>query len=297
MILIALLLLITATIVLLVLGIRGALGDVPQQERTFQDPLPFGLRLLWPLVQAATYVIAPRLKAEDLEKSHRALQSAGQDYLVTPEQLSGLRVVSAGAVVAAFLVFAMLLDVISFGSVVFCLVAGLLVGWYYPTLWLSERRKARRKRVIKDLPTYLDFITMSVEAGLNITGAIEQSVEKGPAGPLSQEFSRMLRDLRAGLPRSEALKKMADRMDISQISSFTSALIQADRVGASLGETLRAQAAQRREERFLHAEKLALEAPVKMMLPLVLFFFPLIFIVLGYFIYLKMVEDGMIGTM
>jgi len=297
MILFALIGLITAAIVMLVLGIRGALNEVPQQERSFQDPLPFGLRMLWPLVQAATYVIAPRLKAEELERSHRALQSAGQDYLVTPEQLSGLRVVSAGAMVATLLVFAALLDILSFGSVLFCVVVGLLLGWYYPSLWLSERRKARRKRVIKDLPTYLDFITMSVEAGLNITGAIEQSVEKGPAGPLSQEFSRMLRDLRAGLPRSEALKKMADRMDISQISSFTSALIQADRVGASLGETLRAQAAQRREERFLHAEKLALEAPVKMMLPLVAFFFPLIFIVLGYFIYLKMVEDGMIGTM
>lgn len=297
MILLALICLITAAIVMLVLGIRGALNEVPQQERSFQDPLPFGLRMLWPLVQAATYVIAPRLKAEELERSHRALQSAGQDYLVTPEQLSGLRVVSAGAMVATLLLFAALLDILGFGPVLFCVVVGLLLGWYYPSLWLSERRKARRKRVIKDLPTYLDFITMSVEAGLNITGAIEQSVEKGPPGPLSQEFSRMLRDLRAGLPRSEALKKMADRMDISQISSFTSALIQADRVGASLGETLRAQAAQRREERFLHAEKLALEAPVKMMLPLVAFFFPLIFIVLGYFIYLKMVEDGMIGTM
>ena len=297
MILILILLLITATVVLTVLGIRGALNEVPQEERSFQDPLPFGLRLMWPLVMAATHVIAPRLKAEDLEKSHRALQSAGQDYLVTPEQLSGLRVVSAGAMVATFLLFAFVLDVVSFGSVMFCLAAGGILGWFYPTLWLSERRKTRHKRVIKDLPVYLDFITMSVEAGLNITGAIEKSVEKGPVGPLSQEFSRMLRDLRAGLPRAEALKKMADRMDISQISSFTSALIQADRVGASLGETLRAQAEQRREERFLRAEKLALEAPVKMMLPLVMFFFPLIFIVLAYFIYLKMVEDGMIGTM
>ncbi|MGO3128029.1 MAG: type II secretion system F family protein [Luteimonas sp.] len=297
MIPILLILLITATCVMLVVGIRGALNEVPQDERSFQDPLPLGLRMLWPLVQAATFVIAPRLKAESLEKSHRALQSAGQDYLITPEQLSGLRIVASGAVVVTFAVFMLLLGHFSFGGAVFCVVVGGLLGWYYPTLWLSERRKTRHKRVIRDLPVYLDFITMSVEAGLNITGAIEQSVEKGPPGALSQEFSRMLRDLRAGLPRAEALKKMADRMDISQISSFTSALIQADRVGASLGETLRAQASQRREERFLRAEKLALEAPVKMMLPLVMFFFPLIFIVLGYFIYLKMVEDGMIGTM
>src|SRR5690606_12234088 len=148
MILLALICLITAAIVMLVVGIHGALNEVPQQERSFQDPLPFGLRMMWPLVQAATYVIAPRLKAEELERSHRALQSAGQDYLVTPEQLSGLRMVSAGAMVATLLLFAALLDILSFGSVLFCVVVGLLLGWYYPSLWLSERRKARRKRVI-----------------------------------------------------------------------------------------------------------------------------------------------------
>ncbi len=114
------------------------------------------------------------------------------------------------------------------------------------------------------------------------------------AGALSQEFSRMLRDLRAGLPRAEALKRMAERMDIPQISNFTSALIQADRVGANLSDTLRSQANQRREERFLRAEKLALEAPVKMMLPLVMFFFPLIFLFIGYFIYLKMIQEGIL---
>ena len=148
--------------------------------------------------------------------------------------------------------------------------------------------------MIKDLPVFLDFITMAVEAGLNLTGGIEQATLKGPPGPLSQEFNRLLRDMRSGLPRAEALKRMAERMDMSQISSFTGTLIQADRVGASLGDTLRAQAAQRREERFLRAEKLALEAPVKMMLPLVMFFFPLIFLMLGYFIYLRMKQEGIL---
>lgn len=292
--LVVLALCVVAAIVLAFMGTRGLLNQVPQDERSYQDPLPLGLKMLWPLVTAATYVIGPRLKSADLEKSHRALQSAGQDFLVSPEELAGLRVVAAGVVVALLVWFAVLLGHLSIGTFLLCLLFGGPLGWMYPTLWLGERRKARRKKVIKDLPTFLDFITMSVEAGLNITGAIEQAVAKGPSGPMSQEFSRMLRDLRAGLPRSEALKRLADRMDIAQISSFTSALIQADRVGASLGETLRAQANQRREERFLHAEKLALEAPVKMMLPLVLFFFPLIFIVLGYFLYLKMIQDGIL---
>ena len=281
-------------VVLVLYAVRGFFSEIPQEDREFQDPLPPAMKLIWPLVSVATRIIGPRLKAADLEKSHRALQSAGQDFLVNPEELAGLRVVGSMLATAFFAVFALALGKFGAGTLVMCVLLGLPVGWMYPSLWLRERRKAREKRVIRDLPVFLDFITMAVEAGLNITGAIEQAILKGPPGPLSQEFSRMMRDLRAGLPRSEALRRLADRMDIAQISSFTSALIQADRVGASLGPTLRSQSMQRREERFLRAEKLALEAPVKMMFPLVAFFFPIVFIVLGYFIYLKMVQDGIL---
>lgn len=283
-----------AAVGLAMYGMRGLLQAVPQGDRNYQDPLPTALRLLWPLVTAVTYVVAPRLKSAQLEKSHRALQSAGQDFVLTAEELYGLRIVAAGAVSTVFLLLVMMLGKMSASSLLWCLLFGIPLGWMYPSLWLGERRKLRSKRVIRDLPVFLDFITMAVEAGLNITGAIEQAVQKGPPGPLSQEFSRMLRDLRAGLPRAESLRRMAERMDISQISNFTSALIQADRVGASLSDTLRAQAMQRREERFLRAEKLALEAPVKMMLPLVMFFFPLIFVVLAYFIYLQMKQEGIL---
>jgi tight adherence protein C len=273
-------------------GVYGLMREVPQADRNFQDPLPFGLRLIWPLVNAATYVLAPRLSADKLEKAHRELQTAGQDFVLSPEQLYGLRVVGAGIVAVFFWLVLRLLDKHGLLLYLTAIALAVLIGWFYPSLWLGERRNKRRRLVIKDLPVYLDFITMAVEAGLNITGGIEQATQKGPGGPLQQEFTRLLRDIRSGLPRAEALKRMSERMDMSQISSFTGTLIQADRVGASLGATLRAQAGQRREERFLRAEKLALEAPVKMMLPLVLFFFPLIFLMLGYFIYLRMRQEG-----
>lgn len=275
-------------------SVYSMMRDVPKADRNYQDALPFGLQLLWPLVNAATSVVGPRLSPDKLEKAHRQLQTAGQDFVLSPEQLYGLRFVAAALVAALAWLLLSMLDkhgwVLYSGSMLF----GVVVGWYYPTLWLSERRNKRRRLVIKDLPTYLDFITMSVEAGANITGGMEQATQKGPAGPLRQEFTRLLRDIRSGLSRSEALRRMAERMDMSQISSFTGTLIQADRVGASLGATLRAQAIQRREERFQRAEKLALEAPVKMMLPLVLFFFPLIFLTLGYFIFLRMREEGIL---
>lgn len=286
--------LVAAAVVLAVVGTRGAIREVELEDRTYYDPLPRLMQLMWPLVTVLTRSIAPRLSVTQLEVTHRQLQAAGQDYTLTPEEFYGLRAASAIVAVLFFSLCLLMLGRLDVGSLALCLVFGGLLGWLYPSLWLSERRKTRVKSVIRDLPIYLDFLTMSVEAGLNVTGGIEQSVAKGPPGPLSQEFSRMLRDIRAGLPRAEALKRMAERMNIGQINNFTSAIIQADKVGASLSATLRAQANQRREERFLRAEKLALEAPVKMMAPLVMFFFPLIFIFIGYFIYLKMIEEGLL---
>jgi tight adherence protein C len=275
-------------------SLYGFMKEVPQQDRHFQDPLPFGIRLIWPLVNLATHIIGPHLSPGQLEPAHRKLQTAGQDFVLSPEQLYGLRAVAIVLVALFPCLLLFMLDEHGVALYLGCMLIGGMIGFFYPDLWLTERRKKRQRMVIKDLPVFLDFIVMTVEAGMNITGGIEQATQKGPPGPLAQEFTRLLRDLRSGLARSEALRRMADRMDMSQISSFTGTLIQADRVGASLGQTLRAQASQRREERFLRAEKLALEAPVKMMLPLVMFFFPLVFVVLGYFIYLRMKQEGIL---
>ncbi|UUZ55949.1 type II secretion system F family protein [Massilia sp. H-1] len=103
---------------------------------------------------------------------------------------------------------------------------------------------------------------------------------KGPNGPLKNEFAFVIRDLRSGLTRAEALRRMDERVRIPQVTSFISAVIQAERMGASLGPTFRAQADQRRIERFQIAEKLAMEAPVKLIFPLVAFIFPVTFLVL-----------------
>jgi tight adherence protein C len=279
---------------LLFLGLRGFIEEVPRQDRRYQDPLPLGIRLIWPLVGLATGILGPHLTPKQLEPAHRRLQAAGQDFVLTPEQLYGLRAVSVVLVALFPCLVLFLLDKHGFALYLNGMVLGGIGGYFYPDLWLSERRKKRQRMVLRDLPVFLDFIVMTVEAGMNITGGIEQATQKGPPGPLNQEFSRLLRDLRSGLARAEALRRMAERMDMSQISNFTGTLIQSDRVGASLGETLRAQATQRREERFLRAEKLALEAPVKMMAPLVMFFFPLVFLVLGYFIYLRMKQEGIL---
>lgn len=281
-------------VVLALLGVRGLLQSVTVADRNYQDPLPPVLRLLWPLVQAATQMIGPRLSAAQMEGAHKRLQAAGQDYVLSAEELYGTRVVAAVAIGLLVMLFPLMMGKLDPGLLLMCFVFGLPLGWLYPLMWVNDRRRTRTKLVVRDLPTFLDFITMSVEAGLNITGAIEQSVLRGPPGPLGQEFARMMRDLRAGLPRAEALRRMAERMDIAEITSFASAVIQADKIGANLSESLRAQAMQRREERFLRAEKLALEAPVKMMFPLVAFFFPQVFFVLGYFLFSEARRMGLL---
>ena len=170
---------------------------------------------------------------------------------------------------------------------------GALFGWYYPAIWLRDRLGLRRRELLKTLPFYLDIITLCVEAGLNMSGAINQAVAKGPKGALREEFQRVLRDIRAGKPRATALRDMAGRLNETSVTNFTIAVIQAESMGMSMGPILRAQADQRRIERFLRAEKLAMEAPVKMLFPLIAFIFPCTFIVLFFPIVMKFMDSGL----
>jgi len=147
--------------------------------------------------------------------------------------------------------------------------------------------------VLRTLPSYLDFITMAVEAGLNFSGAIEQARKKAPAGPLVNEFGIVLRDLRSGVTRASALQRMAQRLEIHEVTSFVNAVVQAEKMGSSLTGVLRIQAEQRRNERFQRAEKKAMEAPVKLIGPLVIFIFPTTFMVLAFPILMKFLREGM----
>jgi tight adherence protein C len=262
--------------------------QVPDENRAYLDALPPILRMAWPLVRFFEHHVGRFLPQAALQKTSKQLQLTGVSFLMGAEQFFALR---------------FLCMVIAFGFTWFCLGAleksspmslfvALLVGFYYPTIWLSDVRKKRVVQVQKTLPTYLDYITMAVEAGLNMTGAINQAMEKGPPGPLKHEFYLVVRDLRAGVPRADALRRMEARMQMSEITSFVGTTIQAEKMGARLGTALRAQAEQRRSERFQRAEKQAMEAPVKLIFPLLVFIFPLTFLILGFPIAMKFLASG-----
>ena len=174
------------------------------------------------------------------------------------------------------------------------LIASPLVGFLLPDIWLNDTRKRREIDVVRTLPVYLDFITMCVEAGLNFQGALGQAMEKAPPGPMRNEFAIVLRDMRSGLARADALRRMAERLDITEITSFVSSIIQAEKMGASLAAVLRVQADQRRNERFQRAEKMAMEAPIKLVGPLIIFIFPVTFIILGFPIVMKFLGEGLL---
>lgn len=261
---------------------------VPRDDRRYLDRPPKGFRVAWPLVRLIVYYLGPRLSVGYRLKTHAALCRAGVDYSLSPEQFFAGKLLASGFFGGTVL---FVLSAIGWSSMLLpSLIA--VMGFFYPDLWLKETMERRHKEILRALPFYLDVITLAVEAGTNLTGALTQALQKAPDGPLKSEIGRVLRDVRAGKARTEALRAMADRIDLTAINSLVSNLIQAETMGSSLAPILRAQADQRRTERFQRAEKLAMEAPVKLLAPLILFIFPNTFLVLLFLLVSKAVQEG-----
>ena len=263
--------------------------NVPEDDRSYMDPLPPMLKMIWYPVQVIDYHLVSNFSNAYLDKVDDQLQKTGVNYLMKAEQFVGLRYVSAIIVFLLMTLLVMALKPKEGGSLL--IMISPILGYLFPLVWLSDSRKRREKEITRALPVYLDFITMSVEAGLNLTGAIQQAMNKGPKGALRNEFANVLRDLRSGVSRGDALKRMADRLNMQDISSFVNAMVQAERMGASMATTLRLQSEQRRNERFQRAEKQAMQAPVKLIFPLIVFIFPVTFIVLGFPIVMKFLNQ------
>jgi tight adherence protein C len=171
---------------------------------------------------------------------------------------------------------------------VICLCA--LGGYLAAGSWLRRLIGENRRRIIRDLPSYLDLLTVCVEAGATLTAAVRMIIEQAPPSPLRKYFERVLREVRGGRTRSQAFMGAATSYDVESLSTLASALAHAEAAGMSIGSVLRSQSEQRNTERFMRAEKLAMEAPVKMLGPLIFCIFPCTFIVLAVPIAHKLLE-------
>lgn len=246
------------------------------------EPAPQGwlVRLSWPWVEALALLCRPLMSWHFRRQLERLLAQAGAHERWTSHHFFGwqclLGLLSAGSVMllmhrsaGPYFLFACMLSVGLFAG-----------GW--PLLRLHERIRLRRTAMLREFPFMLDMVTLCVEAGLNLHGALRQAAQHGPPGPLRDELHHMLSDIRAGAGRQDALEQWASRCELPPLHHFVAAIAQAEHSGMGLGPVLRAQADQRRKERFLKAEKLALEAPVKMMFPLVFCIFPCSFLIIAF---------------
>ncbi len=162
----------------------------------------------------------------------------------------------------------------------FIILVFAVAGAFWPLRWLRGQIQRRQDDIRHGLPYALDLLTLSVEAGLDFTQALTRIVRKLGPTPLAIELGLALRDIQLGRTRAQALRGLSRRVDLSELNSIVSALIQADELGSSLGPTLRIQSEQLRQRRSQQAEKTAMEAPVKILFPLILFIFPTIFIII-----------------
>jgi tight adherence protein C len=147
------------------------------------------------------------------------------------------------------------------------------IGVLGPTIWLKRRVRHRQERIRKDLPDALDMLSVCAQAGLGFDQAV-QRVSSVWQSSFSTELARLVSEMEMGVPRRQALRNMADRLDVPELSSFVSVIIQSDQLGMSISDTLQAQAKQMRIERRFRAQEAARKVPLKMLFPMILLIFP-----------------------
>jgi len=239
-------------------------------------------------VRMVAYLIAPFCPTSIHNRMGQQLKAAGMDQSISGHEfLAGRLLLGVSLMtVCLMLAFNALLPTIS-APVAF------ILGVWLPGLRLNDLIAGRRASVLRDLPVYLDLITLGVQGGMTTASAIALAVDRGPPGALRGELVRALREVRTGRSRQVALRGIADRLDVSALTHAVGAIVAAERQGADLSNVLKSQAKQRRHERFLEAERQAMRAPVKMLFPLVVFIFPGTFLILLFPIALQIMESGL----
>ncbi len=192
------------------------------------------------------------------------------------------------------ILFALMAAVIIFGTTVEPVYLGVaaVAGYFLPSLWVKRRIEYRHKEIIRAFPDVVDLLNLAVDAGLDFMMALNKVVERSGSGPFINELRNVYHEVKVGKPRAEALRAMAHRIGLPEISSFVRTLIQAERMGTSITDVLRVQAEEARRWRFERAERQALKAPIKLLFPLVFFILPVVLIIVGGPILIQFMTQG-----
>lgn len=251
-------------------ALAWASGNEPTKSKS-----PF-INFSRPLVHNFTMQHAMKIKSVRYRnRVQKKILTAGLSRELNVDEFIGLQILWG-------LMFPVLLVILNFAlqlgyPYVFCVGMG-AVGAYFPHLYSSSNKNARYLSVVSDLPFFIDLLALSTEAGLDFINAIQRIVDKAENSVLADEFQAVLKDIKLGSSRAEALRGLAARLDIPEITSFIAVVIDADQTGASIASVLKDQSAQMRLERFVRAEKEGAKASQKMLIPMMMFILPAVFI-------------------
>lgn len=250
----------------------------PMSVEEYEMSLPFSQRFLMPVLRRVGAIIARRTPTERINQTRRQLVLAGNPGNLSVPEFMAIRIVASGFLggVVPFLLFMR-----GYGPthVVAAVLLGGAMGYFYPTQYLKQKIKARQKSIERALPDSIDLITISVEAGLGFDLALKRVTDKWD-NALSDELQKVLTDMRLGRPRREALKDMVERTGVDDLATFVSSIVQAEQLGVGIVQVLRVQAEQLRLRRRQRAQELAQKAPIKIIIPMVMFIFPSLYVVL-----------------
>ena len=251
-------------------ALSWATGDEPEKS---ESPI---INLSRPLVHQLTIKYAKRIRSASFRKNiDYKILTAGLDGELNTDEFIGLKILWG-------IVFPCLLFIMNFalqlGYSYPMLFLALPFGWMIPDFHASKKKKERYIKIIIDLPFFVDLLALSAEAGSDFVSAIQKISEKSENSILAKEFDKVLRDTQLGSTREQALKSMSHRLDIPEVTSFVNVLTDADSTGANIGDVLKEQSEQMRLERFLRAEKAGARASQAILIPMMVFIIPAVFI-------------------
>lgn len=247
--------------------------DENEQNNTSASHLSLSLRMTLPLVKFFRPLASNEAFSSRCTFLEMRLGMAGMSDVISGKDFLALQFANIFTGFIIFLLFCYL------GQTVMGMIFGLLLA-ISPGMWLNGTIKKRHNEIMRALPNLLDLLTLSVEAGKDFISSLRDILTKRQHDALNEEFSRTFNEIQLGRKRSEALKELSLRVNHPDLSSVLNAIIQAEELGVSIGELLRIQGDMLRNKRFTLAEKLANEAPVKIILPIVIFIFPAVLLIL-----------------
>lgn len=265
--------------------------------RRCERRLPFMFRLLIPLTPNVSPLFRRALFDTRRKSIGRQIVSAGYEELVSAEEFLGLQLLTPLLMGPVWFMMVHLAASVGNSPMLVKMQPALFslgVLWLalYAGLWLRSVVQVRHHEIQRALPFVLDLLTLSVEAGMDFMSSLQRNIERRALDALGEELIRVVREIQVGKTRRTALRDMSERVNLPDLRSVVNALVQADELGVSIGAILHIQADQMRQRRFERAERLANEAPVKMLFPLMFFIFPSVFLVLLGPVIARMMQQG-----